>query len=94
MGKPIGRTVRGIGNFVGSLFGAGDTPQAPPVPAPPPQIPMPVVRPDAVTSAQRSIASPNRVSRRRTIKTSARGVTRDEKVRYGGTLLGDASTNT
>lgn len=94
MGKPISRTVRGIGKAVGSLFGGGDAsiPKAPELPAPPPQIPMPVVRPDTVIAAKESISDPRRVSRRRTIKTSARGVTTQAPIRYA-TLLGGSTSN-
>lgn len=92
MGKVVGNVVRGVGKAVGGLFGGGNVPQAPELPAPPPQIPKPVVRPDMVIAAKESISDPRRVSRRRTIKTSARGVTTQAPIKYA-TLLGGSTSN-
>lgn len=53
-------------------------PPAPPPPPPPPVVPAPVVRPsDPSEAVKRKARDPKTVSRRKTIKTSARGVLED-----------------
>lgn len=106
MAKPIKNVVKGVGKVIGSLFGIKsatkeEVPQAPALPPPPPPTPMPqiptqAIRPlepqSAIREFEEKFKDPKRVSRRRTIKTSARGVTEGAPVAYRS-LLGTSSTN-
>ena len=65
-------------------------PPAPPPPPPPPVVPAPVVRPsDPSEAVKRKARDPKTVSRRKTIKTSARGVLEDAPLEYAS-LMGKA----
>ena len=65
-------------------------PPAPPPPPPPPVVPAPVVRPkDPIKAVKRKARDPKTVSRRKTIKTSARGVLEDAPLEYAS-LMGKA----
>ena len=106
MAKPIKNVFKGVGKVIGSLFGIknatkDEVPQAPPLPPPPPPTPMPqiptqAIRPlepqSAIREFEDKFKDPKRVSRRRTIKTSARGVTEGAPVAYRS-LLGNSKAN-
>ena len=65
-------------------------PPPPPPPPPPPVVPEPTVRPnDPVEVAKRRARDPKAVSRRKTVKTSARGVLEDAPLEYAS-LMGKA----
>jgi hypothetical protein len=70
---------------------------APPPPPPPP--PDPVVKPADVVSTEASkmrekLKDPKRVSRKKTIATSARGVTQDAPLEYASLMGSSRASNT
>ena len=66
-------------------------PPPPPPPPPPPAVPDPVVRPnDPVEVAKRKATDPKVASRKRSVKTSARGVLEDAPLEYAS-LIGKAN---
>ena len=94
MGKVVGNVVKGVGKLVGGLFGGagGGAPQAPALPPAPPPTPIRPAEAIASTETLKKMRDPRRVSRRKTIATSARGVTTETPVEYT-TLLGGSKTN-
>ena len=92
MGKVVGNVVRGVGKAIGGLFGGGNVPQAPALPPAPPTTPIRPVDPVASADTMKKLRDPKRVSRRKTIRTSARGVTSEAPIEYA-TLLGSGQTN-
>lgn len=90
MGKVVGNVVKGVGKLLG--MSSGEVPQAPALPPAPPITPVKPVEATATSAATKKLQDPNRVSRRRTIQTSARGVTQEAPLAYS-TLLGSSTTN-
>ena len=92
MGKVVGNVVRGVGKVVGGLFGGGNVPQAPALPPAPPVIPVKPVEAVATADALKKLSDPKRVSRRKTIQTSARGVTQEAPLEYSSLMARSSDT--
>ena len=92
MGKVVGNVVRGIGKAVGGLFGGGNVPQAPALPPAPPVTPVRPVDATASADALKKLRDPKRVSRRKTIQTSARGVTQEAPLEYSSLMARSSDT--